>query len=309
MSVFAYADDLVILAPTASAMRKLLSICDEYAINFDILFNASKSKCLLFHPAGCKRHCTPRPTFCIGNKEIEYVESWPHLGHVLCSSFSDCKDILNRRNSLVGQINEVLCCFGNLSPVIKTHLLYTYCSSLYGCELWDLSSQQLAAIGVCWRKAIKRCWNLPMGAHAHVLYALCGKWPIEDEIRRRILRFNVSCINSDVGVVRDVTRFNLCLRPAQSVVGRNLLFCCGYYKLAFKNVTSMSVEDVKQYTKFGDFYKLCSRNGQSLTIEHLSLLMECLFIRDGVFDIVIPGLDHAQLQDFLQTFVLNLCTR
>jgi len=33
------ADDMVILAPTPTAMHKLLAICDSYATKFDIVFN------------------------------------------------------------------------------------------------------------------------------------------------------------------------------------------------------------------------------------------------------------------------------
>ena len=36
----AYADDIVLLAPSARAMRLMLKICDEYAEGFDIVFNA-----------------------------------------------------------------------------------------------------------------------------------------------------------------------------------------------------------------------------------------------------------------------------
>ena len=41
--VFAYADDVVLLAPSASAMRKMLILCDEFATEFSVVFNASKS--------------------------------------------------------------------------------------------------------------------------------------------------------------------------------------------------------------------------------------------------------------------------
>ena len=46
VEALAYADDLVLLAPTPSAMRQLLRICDEYAYEFSIKFNAKKSKWL-----------------------------------------------------------------------------------------------------------------------------------------------------------------------------------------------------------------------------------------------------------------------
>jgi len=42
-----YADDIVLIAPTATALRKLLIICDEYARDYNISFNVVKTKCLV----------------------------------------------------------------------------------------------------------------------------------------------------------------------------------------------------------------------------------------------------------------------
>ena len=48
----AYADDLILLAPSRTAMVQMLKICDEYAEEFNLQFstdpnpNLSKTKCL-----------------------------------------------------------------------------------------------------------------------------------------------------------------------------------------------------------------------------------------------------------------------
>lgn len=54
MSVIAYCDDIVLLSPVASHLRKLLKTCEEYAETWRINFNPNKSliyctdsKCLL----------------------------------------------------------------------------------------------------------------------------------------------------------------------------------------------------------------------------------------------------------------------
>ena len=46
VGIIAYADDIVLLAPTAHAMRCMLSTCEAYAADFSVAFNASKSKCV-----------------------------------------------------------------------------------------------------------------------------------------------------------------------------------------------------------------------------------------------------------------------
>ena len=44
----AYADDITLLAPCKSALSILVSVCEKYASEFDMLFNGSESKLLLF---------------------------------------------------------------------------------------------------------------------------------------------------------------------------------------------------------------------------------------------------------------------
>ena len=48
VGVLAYADDVVLIAPTASAMREMLDQCDRYAREFNVVFNVKKSKCMIF---------------------------------------------------------------------------------------------------------------------------------------------------------------------------------------------------------------------------------------------------------------------
>ena len=233
------------------------------------------------------------------------------MGHLLHRNFTDCYNILNRRNSLIGQVNDVLCYFGKLSPVIKVNLLYSYCSSLYGCEIWDLNSSQLSSIAVSWRKALKRVWNLPYGTHAHVLYALCGKWPIEEEICRRSLRFAVSCINSDCSVVRDVARMNLLTRPAQSVIGKNMFHCCERYNLKMFDLLAVTCQDFKLFTNAFNFRKLCCyRNLKILSIVQVNLLFECIWLRDGVFKFSSTSNFDSQLlnSDSIRDIILFICT-
>ena len=55
--VLCYADDLVLLAPCAFALRCMLSICQSYADDHGLLFNATKTQ--LINP---RRACAARVT-------------------------------------------------------------------------------------------------------------------------------------------------------------------------------------------------------------------------------------------------------
>ena len=130
-----YADDLTLLAPTAEAMRFMLKVCSDYATEFSIMFNPNKTKCMLFRPMG--KPVDVYPTFYINGSLIDYVNEWMHLGNIIDVNQSDSACIINRRNRLIGQINDVLCFFSKLDSYTKTKLLYAYCSSFYGSVLWD----------------------------------------------------------------------------------------------------------------------------------------------------------------------------
>ena len=87
---------------------------------------------------------------------MEMVTSYCHLGHVVNSNLDDSPDIINRQCSFIGQVNSVLCFFGKLSSEVKIRLFRSYCTSFYGCKLWNLSCAQLADLCAKWRKSVRR---------------------------------------------------------------------------------------------------------------------------------------------------------
>ena len=260
-------------------MRHLLSICDIFATDFDVIFNAQKTKCIFFGSAVSKSSC-PLPTFYVGNNVIEYVDCWPHLGHILSNKVKwDNDDIRRCYLSLVKQINEMLCWFRNLDVSTKLKLLYSFCSSLYGAELWDLSHCDYDCITVAWRKALKRVWSLPWRTHSNILYSLCNKWPIEEEIYRRSLLFGLRCINSESSVVRYVSRFGIKYGLMHSVLGRNILFGCQRYGIKVLDYLGMG-QFVLRGGSFQKLYTNTIDSNNDVDFHVLNLLNECILLRD-----------------------------
>jgi len=137
VGALAYADDVALLAPTASAMRKLLRICENYGTEHSVVFNASKSVLLYF-----TRRARPlygNVQFYIDGKEISFVTQYTHLGHVISANMNDRHDITSRRNSVCGKLNNLLCYFWKCDPFVKMRLLRNFCCDFYGSSLWDLS--------------------------------------------------------------------------------------------------------------------------------------------------------------------------
>ena len=77
VGALAYADDIVLLAPTACAMRHLLSICDEYGSEYSMSFSTNKSKCLIFPaPHRFSAVYEKLQPFVIGGNKIDCVTRW-----------------------------------------------------------------------------------------------------------------------------------------------------------------------------------------------------------------------------------------
>ena len=48
-----YADDLNLLCPTLYGLRRMINVCEDYAREYDIIFNGTKSKLLVFKGDDC----------------------------------------------------------------------------------------------------------------------------------------------------------------------------------------------------------------------------------------------------------------
>ena len=92
---------------------------------------------------------------------IEVVDSFLHLGHLFTSDLKDDADIIKARSFFVRQVNNVLCYFRKLQPYVRYKLFQSYCTSLYGCELWVLNNCHIDDVCVAWRKSLRKIWYLP----------------------------------------------------------------------------------------------------------------------------------------------------
>ena len=82
----------------------------------------------------------------MGNKLIKFVESFSHPGRLITSNSDDSADIMNRRSNFISQGNNVLCYFGKYDSFVKYRLFQSYCTSFYGCELWQLNLTSICSV-------------------------------------------------------------------------------------------------------------------------------------------------------------------
>jgi len=108
VGALAYEDDLVLLAPTASAMRKLLTICEDFAHEYSLTFNALKSKYLFALPKNCRNTLKKvnDHIFYMDSRMNGLVQSFFRFGHLIISNSDDGEDITIKKHSFIEQVNN-----------------------------------------------------------------------------------------------------------------------------------------------------------------------------------------------------------
>ena len=216
------------------------------------------------------------------------MHEWPHLGHIITSTLDDGADIINRSKSLGRMINNVLCYFSTRNAVVKLKLFKAYCSSLYGCELWELEHPRIEDIEIAWRKGLRRVWGVRPDTHSVLLPSLSDCLPCFDELCRRSVKFINKCLNSDCAIVKFVSSNAVYHSRMRSPMGRNALFCCQRYgwsvhdilSLTSHTVTAAVVESVSDETK-----------------QSVSFLLELIFMREN--SLGVSGFTVEQITDII----------
>ena len=183
-----YADDLALLAPSRSALRLMLSVCENFAARHGLLFNARKTQLIRFTstvPTHDLSHVNL--TFC--GESLPFSNEITHLGHILQSDLNDDADILRATKELIKKANFVLNIFSCADVSIKCKLLKSYCLSLYGFPLWNLSSSTINLINIAYNKILRKLWCLPRHSHRRIVHCVAETTCITNLICKRFFSF------------------------------------------------------------------------------------------------------------------------
>ena len=182
MNNLSYADDLVLVAPSASALNDLLHICDTFASGHHIIFSASKSVCMRILPSRIKiGNC---PSIYLGRDKLEFVDEFNYLGHSITSDFSDDTDILKEMRKLCYRGNCLIRKFKFCNNDVKCTLFKSFCYSLYCSSLWNnYKKSTLQRLKVNYNNILRRLIGVPTYSSASFLFATLGVRSFDELLR------------------------------------------------------------------------------------------------------------------------------
>ena len=141
MGIFTYADDISLLYPTLSGIQKMLHICEEYAFNYKITFNATKSQLLYFSYLG-KDHSDLLSLAMKDGNVKPYVSKCVHLGTAIYTTlYRD--NVIDVVNELYKRTNYLLSDLSVTDSCTVSNLFNSFCMNLYSCQTWRFNNKNI----------------------------------------------------------------------------------------------------------------------------------------------------------------------
>ena len=190
-----YADDLLLLCPTIRGLQKMITICSEFATEYDVTFNPNKTACMAFG----NRHVCPDLHLYLDGKMLEWTDTFKHLGNVITVDQKDDSDIQLKRGNFYRSVNGLCYKFkGTLvNSDVASRLFQTYCCSFYGSQAWNLSSSSFEFICTAWNKAVRRIFHLAYNTHRYLLPCIVQTSHIRYQLVERFRTFFATCMSSE----------------------------------------------------------------------------------------------------------------
>ncbi|KAL0842454.1 hypothetical protein ABMA28_014551 [Loxostege sticticalis] len=167
-----YADDMVLLSPSISALKKLITICEHYVQAHGLRYNVSKSELLVFK---AKNKTYKVPMVKLNGTPLKQVQSFRYLGHWVTESLKDDLDIERERRALCIRANML------------SRRFVPYCHSLYTCSLWtNYTQRSYGVLRTQYNNAFRGLMGLPRHCSASGMLAAAEVDSLSAIIRKRV---------------------------------------------------------------------------------------------------------------------------
>jgi hypothetical protein len=161
----AYADDIVLMAPTVEGLNRLLNICSVWSRENNISFNPSKSVVICFAERKNKWPVNEAiPAFLDGNMIPTKTEIL-HLGHILTYDLDDSPELIRIAKSFKKQFHAFFTRFNGIrDQQILINIFNSFCCSFYGLEgifREDVSASAFRFFKKSYNLAVMKLLKLP----------------------------------------------------------------------------------------------------------------------------------------------------
>lgn len=166
-NIQAYADDIVLLAPTASGLQILLNRVSNQLRELGLVLNADKSTCMIFNS---KSTSVINQSCVIDNLKIPIVKSHKFLGIILSDDMRNGEDLIRCEKTFLREFYSIYRKFHSSNVDVLISLFKSHCLTFYGSQLWHDNTgcqKNFKSLGISYHKSLKKILNMPWRESNH----------------------------------------------------------------------------------------------------------------------------------------------
>ena len=159
----------------------------------------------------------------LNGKELPYVDSLSHLGHILSKDGKMVADTRSKRFGYIAKFNEVKESYKFLDPNELQEIILTHCTAFYGSNLWDLSDSETQKVYNLWNSSVRDIFNLPREARTYLIENVCSiHHGFKTDILSRFQKFAKSLFKCPIAPVRILA--TMLRSDVRSIFGKNIAY-------------------------------------------------------------------------------------
>ena len=215
--IVGYADDMLLLAASLGGLQKMLKLCEDFGHEFDLKYNPTKSKLIVFNPD--KGPIDICDVF-LNGLPIPRVTWLEYLGNIIRDNLSDCDDVKCKVEDLNARTNSLVHTFGCADRLVKCKLFASKCAHAYGSETWDMTNSVCNMYWKASAQALRRILGLPPSCPSIIVETVANGVNGRFVVYKKVVGIVTSFEKSDNPYVKFV--YENAVRDARSIISRNM---------------------------------------------------------------------------------------
>ena len=278
-----YADDITLICSSICGINNMFDICCEYAKEYDITFNPTKTVCIKY---GDKVELNEHVV--MNGNIIEWVDNVRYLGNFVDATLSDSVDCRYNRSMFICYVNKLISKFGHLQPKVLLNLFNTYCCSFYGSSTWGLHSNGFNSCVTAWNIGVRKILGLPYTTYTWMLGPMTNSVHMKYKLYIRDLK-NLTSFSQCVNVLVRAC-FSIITNNANSILGNKLAYFRDRFAININRCTlNDNIKKRKLSTVISDEEQLIINNIWSL-----------ILVKSNQY--YVQGFDGSEIGDILTFF-------
>ena len=138
-----------LISPSLSGLCQMIQICEQYAMEYSIVFNSVKSKLMCFNSVS-----PDKQYIILCGKPVDIVDNdWHLVNRIYNNMYTQCS------NSMISDFyrrsNQVKANFIMYDSFTLSNLYSTFCNSFYDIKLYNFNKAPLINVYTAWQKCMR----------------------------------------------------------------------------------------------------------------------------------------------------------